>query len=127
MVFPKLGFLPQISHTSAMVTLLPTENFEMERIFMLPEIAPRWKLFGRSRHVPPWIPVLSAERWSLQQPAHRASKLRANNLALSASCWRQKTLGAFSIRSEAGNFGNSILSRFTVTFDSRSEILCLQP
>src|SRR4029077_5943793 len=46
MVFPKLGFLPQISHTSAIDTLLPTENFERIRIFMLPEIAPRWKLFG---------------------------------------------------------------------------------
>jgi hypothetical protein len=47
MVFPKLGFLPQISHTSAIDTLLPTENFERIRIFMLPEIAPRWKQFAR--------------------------------------------------------------------------------
>jgi hypothetical protein len=35
--------------------------------------------------------------------------------------------GAFSARSEAGNIGESILSRFTVTFDYRHEIMALEP
>ena len=35
--------------------------------------------------------------------------------------------GSLSALSEADNIGNSILSRFTVTFDYRSEIMCLQP
>lgn len=35
--------------------------------------------------------------------------------------------GAFSSRSEAGNIGKSILSRFAVTFDYRHEIMALEP
>jgi hypothetical protein len=34
--------------------------------------------------------------------------------------------GSLSARSEAGNIGDSILSHFTVTFDYRAEIMCLQ-
>jgi Aspartyl protease len=35
--------------------------------------------------------------------------------------------GSLSARSEAGNFGNSILSHFNVTFDYRSETMYLEP
>lgn len=35
--------------------------------------------------------------------------------------------GSLSARFEAGNFGNSILSHFTVTFDYRSEAMYLEP
>ena len=38
-----------------------------------------------------------------------------------------ETEGHPSARSEAGSFGNSVLSHFTVTFDYLSEIMCLQP
>lgn len=39
----------------------------------------------------------------------------------------QENAGSLSARSEAGNLGNSVLSRFAVTFDYRSEMMYLAP
>jgi hypothetical protein len=49
-------------------------------------------------------------------------ELGSTNILLSS-----ENAGSLSARSEAGNFGNSILSRFKVTFDYRSETMYLEP
>jgi len=51
-----------------------------------------------------------------------ARDLGGTNILLSS-----EDAGHLSARSEAGNFGNSILSHFNVTFDYRSETMYLEP